>query len=613
MKKRLRMRATARLSQLFVTVLMSLLVLQFTPSVVVATGSSGAATSDSCEYLRPDEAGHGDWTAYQNCLNSVEASSASSSSPNSASDEKCSLLTPEAQEAAGCNGNNSDSDLVQVIITNILYSVIFFSGTISVVYIVIGAVKYISSQGNAEAVKEGQKALLYASIGLAVTSLAFVIVNFTIGLIENNNSATTTEVTEDSDSDSDSDTESESDASSGPQSVSRASQEVTDWLDSAYIGAGPGDEVTNITLPSQRRLLVGDGGRIVAHITPYWLESDSLITWTSNHPEIATVNSEGVVNAKQSGEAIITARTSNGKTASTKIIVTKPIEPERIQLEPAQVNLTSGKKYNLTATVYPQNATYKHLTWSTDNAMVATVNSRGQVIGKKAGTANITAKTKNGKSQTIAVKVTEDDGETIKITKSLLHELDYFYQTNHHEPISSSCGSSTGSVSCGPAAYMASVYVLTKQRPDYDSFVRGACGRWMGSIGSNMDAIAGSNTYAKEYENRYHVSVTNIPLSWDQTVKEVKKGHPVILLVGKVSDSIIASQGYALTYYEHFVVALSYRNQGGGQLYIWSPVAETAIPGRNIGNCSEGECWYDKSAFQRNINRRAWVVKKMSR
>ena len=501
----------------------------------------------------------------------------------------CGNVPDYVAEAAGCNGGNEN--LVPIIVENILKSVIGMAWLTSFVFIVIGGIKFISSRGSAETVQEGKRTILYALIGLAVTSLAFLIVNFAKDIVDKSQTETEEE---------DSSLEEIGATTGGGYSVYDASE--------YEFGAGPGSdtEVSRISMIAQKKLKEGSTESLIARITPSWLAKKEKITWISDAPKIVSVDKNGKITAKQEGTATITATTSNNKKASTKITVTKLIKPDSVTLEPTSINkLVVGKYYNLVATVYPRDATNKHITWSTDNAIVATVNSRGQVTGKKPGTANITAKTENGKSTTIPVKVVDEDGEAIKITNSLLRELEYFYQTNRQEPISCRCGCTAGSVSCGPATYMAAVYVLTHQRIDYPSFASEACGRWMEHAGSSIQKM--STVFAQEYESKYHVRVKNMPYNWDSVVKELKKGHPVILFVHWAG----APSGFTFTYGAHYVLALSYRNRGGGQVYIWSPVSEKAAPGRNIGDCSEGECWYDKSTYMLNVNDNAWSVQKI--
>ena len=80
---------------------------------------------------------------------------------------------------------------------------------------------------------------------------------------------------------------------------------------------------TNITLEE------GKTQKLTAKITPSDATQDKKITWTSGNTSVATVDEDGVVTAKRAGTVIITATTSNGKTATCKVTVTEPqTEPE---------------------------------------------------------------------------------------------------------------------------------------------------------------------------------------------------------------------------------------------------------------------------------------------
>ena len=67
--------------------------------------------------------------------------------------------------------------------------------------------------------------------------------------------------------------------------------------------------------------------------------------------------------------------------------------------------MEAGKRLQLTATVTPDTAADKTVTWSSDNTQVATV-SKGIVTGVAAGSATITAETVNGLKATCKVTVT---------------------------------------------------------------------------------------------------------------------------------------------------------------------------------------------------------------
>ena len=75
-----------------------------------------------------------------------------------------------------------------------------------------------------------------------------------------------------------------------------------------------------------------------------------------------------------------------------------------ITLDQTSGTLTEGDTITLTATISPDNATYKTVTWETSNSSVATV-ADGVVTALKAGTATITAKTVDGFSAPYALTV----------------------------------------------------------------------------------------------------------------------------------------------------------------------------------------------------------------
>ena len=91
------------------------------------------------------------------------------------------------------------------------------------------------------------------------------------------------------------------------------------------------------------------------------------------------------------------ATNSQGPATSTiaEVTVTAPVAAESVTLDKTSASVKQGKHITLTATVAPENATNKNVTWSSDNESVATV-SNGVVTGVAPGSAQITATTVDG-------------------------------------------------------------------------------------------------------------------------------------------------------------------------------------------------------------------------
>lgn len=94
-----------------------------------------------------------------------------------------------------------------------------------------------------------------------------------------------------------------------------------------------------------------------------------------------------------------TAKKTETKPAASKVKVIK------VGLNYSTIYLTKGKSKTLKATVSPSNATKKSVKWSSSNKKIATVNAKGKVTGKKAGSAMITVKAKDESGKKAICKV----------------------------------------------------------------------------------------------------------------------------------------------------------------------------------------------------------------
>lgn len=119
---------------------------------------------------------------------------------------------------------------------------------------------------------------------------------------------------------------------------------------------------------------VSDGLQLTATVLPSDATDKSLI-WQSSDIYVAIV-SNGTVVAVGEGTAIISATSSNGKSAYCVITVQEKeeiIPVAEVYLNFTEVRCNVGDSFELIATVLPENATNKEVVWSTTNSEVVSV------------------------------------------------------------------------------------------------------------------------------------------------------------------------------------------------------------------------------------------------
>jgi hypothetical protein len=78
----------------------------------------------------------------------------------------------------GCGVNGvATLDCIFPLIANLIYWLIFFSGTVALIMIIISGIRFITSGGDAKALSTANKTWFYAIVGLLLVFLAFLILN----------------------------------------------------------------------------------------------------------------------------------------------------------------------------------------------------------------------------------------------------------------------------------------------------------------------------------------------------------------------------------------------------------------------------------------------------
>ena len=104
------------------------------------------------------------------------------------------------------------------------------------------------------------------------------------------------------------------------------------------------------------------------------------VTWKSSNSKIATVDKNGKVKALKVGNAIITATSTDGSNVSAQCKIKVVQRVTKIKLNKSIINLSKkGKTAKLKATVLPNNAYNKSVTWKANNTKVVTVDKKGKI------------------------------------------------------------------------------------------------------------------------------------------------------------------------------------------------------------------------------------------
>ena len=161
--------------------------------------------------------------------------------------------------------------------------------------------------------------------------------------------------------------------------------------------------VESVTISGPNEVVIGNQVTLTAAVNPE-NATDKTITWSSEQTNFATVDQNGVVSAIAVGTATIKATASNGVFGSYQVTV-KPIDVASVVISGAST-VEKGENITLTATVTPDNATVKDVTWSSEQPTIASVNG-GVVTGLAKGTATIKATANNNVFGSFDVVVTE--------------------------------------------------------------------------------------------------------------------------------------------------------------------------------------------------------------
>ncbi len=168
--------------------------------------------------------------------------------------------------------------------------------------------------------------------------------------------------------------------------------------------------ISSIAFSEPKTATIVQGGTVT--LTPTILPANytETVDWESDNTSVATVSSTGVVTGVAAGTAHITAKAHDNPNTIydvCTVTVTAPVSATGVRLNKSETTLLIGGTETLEATVSPDNATNKNVTWSSsDAAKVSVENGVITALALTNGTpVNITVTTEDG-SYTASCSVT---------------------------------------------------------------------------------------------------------------------------------------------------------------------------------------------------------------
>lgn len=141
------------------------------------------------------------------------------------------------------------------------------------------------------------------------------------------------------------------------------------------------------------------------------------VSWSSDDPYIATVDSDGKVIPIKEGTTKITAKSGNSEASCNVFVKENPVTSISLD-NPPQI-MIKGIAQTLRPIVKPDNASNTQVKWKSTNPSVASVDDNGVVHPIKAGTTTIIATTVvGGYSATSTITVRDSSSTSITLNKT---------------------------------------------------------------------------------------------------------------------------------------------------------------------------------------------------
>ena len=261
--------------------------------------------------------------------------------PNIYASDACTVAGEKDPLVCGTKYGDEELALIATV-KNVLSTIYLWIGIISVIFIVVGGLTYMTSQGDPEKIKRGKNTIIYSICGLIVTLAAFAITSFTIGALQGSAEGGTGVSPEDS-----------------PFGENR-------------------NKVKHLVAPDNVTLIAGQSTTVHVRIVPDYAK-DHTVEFSIDNKQVASVDQKGNIRTYRAGTAEITVKSPDGPTKTINLTVKKPIPVTSINVSKHEVTLKKNKTETVKAIPLPSNATDKTLIWESKDPAIATVTQSGLI------------------------------------------------------------------------------------------------------------------------------------------------------------------------------------------------------------------------------------------
>lgn len=141
--------------------------------------------------------------------------------------------------------------------------------------------------------------------------------------------------------------------------------------------------------------------------------TDKTVKFSTNNSDLLEINENGAINGKKVGTAKYIVSTNNGKSDTLTVTIIR--YSESIKINNIEKNeFLVGDEINLKCIVLPEDAS-SNVSWTSSNNSIATVDYTGKVSCLSKGNVTIKAQDKNGKSDSIELKISQKEDSTNSI------------------------------------------------------------------------------------------------------------------------------------------------------------------------------------------------------